>query len=73
MAAPFDRSVRSYLQLGAGLVQEIESGTGWVNQHMDLGPNVPFGGAKWSGIGYENGKWGYESFTELQVVNTKKG
>ncbi|MBI1818261.1 MAG: aldehyde dehydrogenase family protein [Deltaproteobacteria bacterium] len=57
---------------GEALVQEIESGTGWVNQHLDLGPSTPFGGCKWSGIGYENGKWGYQEFTELQVVNTKK-
>ena len=57
---------------GEALVQEIESGTGWVNQHMDITPYAPFGGAKWSGIGYENGKWGYSEFTEMQVVNSKK-
>ena len=54
------------------VVQEIESGTGWVNQHLDLTPATPFGGCKWSGIGYENGKWGYAEFTEMQVVNRKK-
>jgi acyl-CoA reductase-like NAD-dependent aldehyde dehydrogenase len=54
------------------VVRELDSGTGWVNQHMDVTPFAPFGGAKWSGIGYENGRWGYEAFTELQVVNTKK-
>ncbi len=57
---------------GKSVVQEIESGTGWVNHHMDVTPFAPFGGAKWSGIGYENGRWGYEAFTELQVVNVKK-
>lgn len=57
---------------GEALVQEIESGTGWVNQHLDLGPSAPFGGCKWSGLGYENGKWGYHEFTEMQVVNLKK-
>ena len=57
---------------GEELIQEIESGTGWVNQHLDLTPSTPFGGCKWSGLGYENGKWGYEEFTELQVVNMKK-
>jgi acyl-CoA reductase-like NAD-dependent aldehyde dehydrogenase len=57
---------------GEALVQEIESGTGWVNQHMDLTPYAPFGGCKWSGIGYENGIWGYHEFTEMQVVNAKK-
>ncbi len=54
------------------VVQELDSGTGWVNQHMDVTPFAPFGGAKWSGLGYENGRWGYEAFTEIQVVNTRK-
>jgi acyl-CoA reductase-like NAD-dependent aldehyde dehydrogenase len=62
----------SDLARGERLVQEIESGTGWVNQHMDITPFAPFGGCKWSGLGYENGKWGYEEFTEMQVVNAKK-
>lgn len=62
----------SNLARGEQLVQQIESGTGWVNQHMDITPFAPFGGCKWSGLGYENGKWGYEEFTEMQVVNAKK-
>lgn len=62
----------SNLERGEQLVQQLESGTGWVNQHMDITPFAPFGGCKWSGLGYENGKWGYEEFTELQVVNAKK-
>jgi len=62
----------SNLQRGEELVQELESGTGWVNHHMDITPFAPFGGAKWSGIGYENGRWGYNEFTAIQVVNTKK-
>lgn len=62
----------SNLARGEQLVQRLESGSGWVNHHMDILPNVPFGGCKWSGLGYENGRWGYEEFTELQVVNAKK-
>ena len=62
----------SNLQRGEQLAQQIESGTGWVNQHMDITPFAPFGGCKWSGLGYENGKWGYEEFTEMQVINAKK-
>ena len=60
------------LERGEELVQEIEAGTGWVNQHMDITPFAPFGGSKWSGIGYENGTWGYYSFTDIQVVNIRK-
>ena len=63
----------SNLERGTALAQELESGTAWVNHHMDITPYAPFGGAKWSGIGYENGRWGYEAFTDLQVVNTKRG
>jgi acyl-CoA reductase-like NAD-dependent aldehyde dehydrogenase len=50
----------------------LECGTVWVNQHMVIAPNIPFGGAKWSGIGVENGPWGLLGFTEIQVVNVAK-
>ena len=52
---------------------ELECGTAWVNQHLAILPNAPFGGAKWSGIGVENGPWGLLGFTEIQVVNVAKG
>jgi acyl-CoA reductase-like NAD-dependent aldehyde dehydrogenase len=57
---------------GEALVQELDCGTGWVNQHNDLTPIAPFGGSKWSGLGYEGGRWGYEAMTQLQVVNSRK-
>jgi acyl-CoA reductase-like NAD-dependent aldehyde dehydrogenase len=57
---------------GAALVREIRAGSGWVNCHLDVTPATPFGGCKWSGMGVENGKWGYAEFTELQLVNVTK-
>jgi len=51
---------------------QLECGTAWVNQHLAILPNAPFGGAKWSGIGVENGPWGLLGFTELQTVNISK-
>jgi acyl-CoA reductase-like NAD-dependent aldehyde dehydrogenase len=51
---------------------QLECGTAWVNTHLALMPQQPFGGAKWSGIGVENGPWGYYGFTELQVVHRVK-
>jgi acyl-CoA reductase-like NAD-dependent aldehyde dehydrogenase len=60
------------LERGAELARQLESGTGWVNQHLNLLPNAPFGGSKWSGIGYENGRWGLAAFTEHQVINIAK-
>jgi acyl-CoA reductase-like NAD-dependent aldehyde dehydrogenase len=51
---------------------QLVCGTAWVNKHVDIVPHAPFGGAKWSGIGVENGPWGLLGFTELQTVNVAK-
>ena len=56
---------------GTELASALECGTAWVNQHLALSPAAPFGGMKWSGIGYENGRWGLDSYCQLQVVNAK--
>jgi acyl-CoA reductase-like NAD-dependent aldehyde dehydrogenase len=56
----------------AEVAKELECGSAWVNQHLAIAPNLPFGGAKWSGIGVENGPWGLLGFTEIQVVNVVK-
>jgi acyl-CoA reductase-like NAD-dependent aldehyde dehydrogenase len=58
---------------GVELASALECGTGWVNQHGALTPFAPFGGCKWSGLGYENGPWGLAAFTELQVISVAKG
>src|SRR5277367_4245531 len=57
---------------GAEVASQLECGSAWVNQHLAIAPNLPFGGAKWSGIGVENGTWGLMGFTEIQVVNSVK-
>jgi acyl-CoA reductase-like NAD-dependent aldehyde dehydrogenase len=57
---------------GAAVARELDCGTAWVNQHLAILPNTPFGGAKWSGIGVENGPWGLLGFTEIQTVNIAK-
>ena len=56
---------------GAAIARELDCGTAWVNQHMVFSPLAPFGGSKWSGIGYEGGRWGLDSFSELHVVNVR--
>ena len=56
----------------ADVAGRLECGTAWVNQHLAVAPNLPFGGAKWSGIGVENGPWGLLGFTEIQVVNVAR-
>ena len=55
------------------VARQLECGTAWVNQHLNILPHAPFGGAKWSGIGVENGPWGLLGFTEIQTVNVAKG
>jgi acyl-CoA reductase-like NAD-dependent aldehyde dehydrogenase len=52
----------------ATVASELECGTAWVNTHLALAPSQPFAGAKWSGIGVENGPWGLLGFTEIQVL-----
>jgi acyl-CoA reductase-like NAD-dependent aldehyde dehydrogenase len=56
----------------ADVASRLECGTAWVNKHLDITPIAPFGGAKWSGIGVENGPWGLLGFTEIQTVNIAK-
>jgi acyl-CoA reductase-like NAD-dependent aldehyde dehydrogenase len=60
-------------QRAAEVAARLECGTAWVNQHLDILPTTPFGGAKWSGIGVENGPWGLLGFTEIQTLNIAKG
>jgi len=56
----------------AGVAAQLECGTAWVNTHLALSPEQPFGGFKWSGLGVENGPWGLAEFTEFQVVHRSK-
>ena len=56
----------------AEVAERLECGTAWVNTHLALAPHQPFGGAKWSGLGVENGTWGLYGFTELQVLHRAK-
>jgi len=47
----------------------LESGTVWVNKHLELSPHIPFGGAKQSGMGTEMGQEGLEEFTQAKIIN----
>lgn len=50
------------------LVPRIQAGTVWVNAHVLLDPNMPFGGVKQSGMGREFGRAVIEAYTELKSV-----
>ncbi|AXB80582.1 aldehyde dehydrogenase family protein (plasmid) [Novosphingobium sp. P6W] len=63
----------SNVERGAEVASKIETGTIWVNRHLVLPKDIPFGGAKQSGIGVQNGMEGIEDFTQRRVLNEKKG
>jgi len=46
----------------------LQAGTVWVNCHSFLGPELPKGGHKESGWGYENGPQGLENYLETKTV-----
>jgi acyl-CoA reductase-like NAD-dependent aldehyde dehydrogenase len=48
---------------------QIESGTVWINRHLDLPFDVPFGGAKQSGLGAEHGQDGLDEYTQAKIIN----
>ncbi|MBV8402439.1 MAG: aldehyde dehydrogenase family protein [Acetobacteraceae bacterium] len=50
----------------------INSGMVWVNKHLDVGPDIPFIGAKQSGMGAELGQEGLEAFTQATIINMAK-
>jgi acyl-CoA reductase-like NAD-dependent aldehyde dehydrogenase len=56
----------------ADIANQLECGTAWVNTHLALSPQQPFGGFKWSGVGVENGPWGLAEFSEIQAVYRSK-
>jgi acyl-CoA reductase-like NAD-dependent aldehyde dehydrogenase len=58
-------------QRAARLAARLDTGGAWVNQHPAMGPDIPFGGVKGSGIGVELGRLGLEEYTSVQVLNVK--
>ena len=60
------------LEAAYEVAQKLDSGTIWVNQHLDLPYDIPMGGAKQSGIGVEMGEDGLAEFTQAKVINIAK-
>jgi betaine-aldehyde dehydrogenase len=46
----------------------VQAGVIWVNRHLTLPPEIPFGGVKASGIGRENGIQAYQSYTNTKAL-----
>ena len=57
---------------GVDVAMKIDSGTVWVNKHLDLPFDIPFGGSKQSGIGREGGDEGLHAYTQPHIINLAK-
>lgn len=57
------------VERGFEVASKVQSGTVWVNKALDMPFDVPFRGAKQSGIGAENGQAGLEEYTQARIVN----
>ncbi len=51
--------------------EQLNAGTIWVNQHMKVAPEVPFGGVKESGFGRENGPDILSEYLETKTIMLK--
>jgi len=56
------------LQSTLNLIPQIQAGTVWVNSHVPIDPNLPFGGYKQSGIGRDFGPRWLDGYTEEKAV-----
>ncbi len=57
---------------GMTFIDRLHAGTVWVN-NMILGPGMPWGGFKGSGIGKESGMEGHLNYTQLKAVGVQFG
>jgi len=48
--------------------QRVNAGIVWVNRHLTIPPEVPFGGTNESGIGRENGFHALDSYTQTKTL-----
>ncbi len=60
------------LSKGAELASRLEVGTAWVNQHRGTLSDVPFGGAKQSGIGHQYSIIGLKGYMQAFVLSVPK-
>ena len=60
------------LERGLELAARLECGTAGVNRHTGFHLKIPFGGAKQSGYGTQNGILGLDELCQLQVISIFK-
>ena len=54
---------------GIRFANEINAGTVWINDHMAIGNEMPFGGFKESGFGKVDHIMGIEEYTQVKQIN----
>ncbi len=54
---------------GIRFANEINAGAVWINDHMIIGNELPWGGAKESGFGKENHNMGLEEYTQMKLIS----
>jgi acyl-CoA reductase-like NAD-dependent aldehyde dehydrogenase len=59
----------SNIERGIEVANQVDSGTIWVNKFLDLPFDVPFRGAKQSGMGGENGEEAVNAYTQAKIIN----
>jgi aldehyde dehydrogenase (NAD+) len=62
----------SNIERAKAVAAKIDSGTVWINHHLHFGPNIPFCGAKESGLGVEFSREGIAEFTQRSVISVAK-
>ncbi|KAF4566214.1 hypothetical protein EYR40_001975 [Pleurotus pulmonarius] len=55
------------------VIHALEAGTGFVNCYNTVGPSVPFGGYKQSGIGRDLGQYALDTYTQVKSVQVNIG
>ena len=60
------------LAKGEEIAARLQVGTARVNQHLGMSPDIPFGGAKESGLGREYSIVGLKGYMEPEVVHINK-
>lgn len=55
-------------EAAVAIARQIETGTVWINQNLNLRPDTPFAGHKQSGFGVENGLEGLLEYMAPQAV-----
>ncbi|WDK19239.1 aldehyde dehydrogenase [Colletotrichum graminicola] len=60
------------LEKAESIAKKLKAGNVWINTHLELQYNAPFGGHKQSGIGYEYGAGGLKAYCNAQSLYITK-